>query len=232
MAKAGGWRFLLWAVNVLIFLATLLLLIATALVFFRNDDLVQLFGEDQFRPVAIIYMMVGGVIVLVTFLGCLGAFSGNVFVLAVYVVLMICLIMAQIGGAFVGVHYYNEIEDQTEKLMTDSMKQYDDKEAVEDAWDRFQTEGKCCGLNKSSDWHLVAGRAIPPSCCEVYDDTNAVCINDEYFTTGCMAKAQEALEDNLEKLMAAGFGIAGFEFLMVLIAMFAICGLRKATTYA
>ncbi|GAB1287977.1 Leukocyte surface antigen CD53 [Apodemus speciosus] len=101
-----------------------------------------LFRNLPFLTLGNVLVIVGSIIMVVAFLGCMGSIKENKCLLMSFFVLLLIILLAEVTLAILLFVY-------EQKLNTTMM-----------AWDFIQSQLQCCGVNGSSDW--TSG---PPSSC-------------------------------------------------------------------
>ncbi|KAH8849391.1 23 kDa integral membrane protein isoform 1 [Schistosoma japonicum] len=112
----------------------------------------------QAAPIAII--VVGVVILIVSFLGCCGAIKENVCMLYMYAFFLIVLLIAELVAAIVAVVYKDKIDDEINTLMTGALE--NPNEEITATMDKIQTSFHCCGVKGPDDYK----GNVPASCKE------------------------------------------------------------------
>ncbi|GAA55584.1 23 kDa integral membrane protein, partial [Clonorchis sinensis] len=110
----------------------------------------------QAAPIALIVL--GAIILLVSFLGCCGAIKENVCMLYTYGVLLVILLIAEIVAAIMTVVYKDKIDPEIEKIFKDAVRDYP-KPEIQQSIDLIQKTFECCGATGPEDYGVV-----PESC--------------------------------------------------------------------
>ncbi|KAF5397349.1 Tetraspanin [Paragonimus heterotremus] len=153
----------------------------------------------QAAPIAIIVL--GAVILLVSFLGCCGAIKENVCMLYMYGVFLIILLIAELIAAVMAVVYKDKIDDEIEKILRDALKDYN-KEEIRESIDLIQKTFECCGAKGREDY---AGDV--PESCGTYQE-------------GCSEKFAQFLKQKMVIIACVAFGVC---FIQILSAIIAFC---------
>merc|ERR1712059_49029 len=143
-----------------------------------------------------------------------------------YAVFLVLILIAQIGAGIAAYMLKGELDTEVNKNMIEGMDNYG-KEGfggVTDTWDIVQKNLKCCGVENQSDWNdhnnvtFPAG-TTPDSCCE--GGQAADCGKNPQttkYSRGCYQLFREQFIDNIAVIGGVALGVAGVEFLVVLIA--------------
>ena len=173
-----------------------------------NDDFSRFedFDPDLYRAAAVLFIVAGATIFLLSFLGCCGAVRENKCMLLTYATIVFVLFIIVVTASALAVVFKGDAAEIIDEAMLDFLKHYDpdDPEDVRTkAWDELQEQGKCCGIDSSNDW-TNNGFQIPSSC---YDS------NNELYGEGCLTKYVGNVED-----FTGSVGIVGLIFAAVLLA--------------
>nr|ABS19432.1 multivalent antigen sj23-TPI [synthetic construct] len=154
----------------------------------------------QAAPIAII--VVGVVILIVSFLGCCGAIKENVCMLYMYAFFLIVLLIAELVAAIVAVVYKDKIDDEINTLMTGALE--NPNEEITATMDKIQTSFHCCGVKGPDDYK----GNVPASCKE----------GQEVYVQGCLSVFSAFLKRNLIIVACVAFGVCFFQLLSIVIA--------------
>ncbi|EXX71024.1 uncharacterized protein OCT59_021804 [Rhizophagus irregularis] len=137
-----------------------------------------------------VLISLGGLISLVSFLGCYGAANQKITFLKVYVIsLFICIIIQIIIGS-VAFAYHQDVDSILDRSWSKAFR--DDKQLIADVEQYF----RCCGFNSLSD------RAVPP--CRYY--------------TPCYASMKDSLTYSLQTIGIVGVVLGILELICLLLA--------------
>uniref|UniRef100_A0A3Q4HHX4 Tetraspanin n=1 Tax=Neolamprologus brichardi TaxID=32507 RepID=A0A3Q4HHX4_NEOBR len=171
---------------------------------------------------ALLLIVVGSVMFLITFLGCFGALRNTICLLKTFVGLLVAILLLQIAAAFV--------MERTERLMMKAIEQYREDQDLENAIDFIQKklQFQCCGVESYKNWSRnvyfecsdtnpsLEACGVPFSCCiGLQNQTvlNTMCgygmqqleeklARQHIFTIGCLDKIVWWAKHNL--LLVAG----------------------------
>uniref|UniRef100_A0A3Q4HHW5 Tetraspanin n=1 Tax=Neolamprologus brichardi TaxID=32507 RepID=A0A3Q4HHW5_NEOBR len=177
---------------------------------------------------ALLLIVVGSVMFLITFLGCFGALRNTICLLKTFVGLLVAILLLQIAAAFVGYFFTDTVMERTERLMMKAIEQYREDQDLENAIDFIQKKFQCCGVESYKNWSRnvyfecsdtnpsLEACGVPFSCCiGLQNQTvlNTMCgygmqqleeklARQHIFTIGCLDKIVWWAKHNL--LLVAG----------------------------
>ncbi|KAK2820467.1 hypothetical protein Q5P01_023426 [Channa striata] len=157
-----------------LFLASGVALITIGSLQYSTYKLMGCFTGESLCKIAIVIIAVGIAIVLVSFMGFIGAFTNNASVVSGFICILIVIILLEV---FTGVAFYVFLrKDFLLKLnnditfkMQNAIHHHSPQDR--DAMNRIQNKFSCCGANNFRDWygHEALGKpqTVPDSCCAV-----------------------------------------------------------------
>jgi len=194
------------------------------------------FLENQAVTSSIVFIIIGAMIALVSFLGCCGACTGNACLMKTYGGILCILLIAEIGTAVAIYVFKGDIKDLLDTNLNKTLKTYgqEDFKAPTATWDSIQADFKCCGVTQFADWkespEMQKDNSVPASCCIKVDDPGCgkglavktkEQVKDTIYTEGCLNTVETTLNDNVG--VAAGIGAAiGVIQLVTIIAAFCV----------
>lgn len=188
----------------------------------------ELLDTNLYTGVAIVITVAGALIVLISFLGCCGAFQESKCLLGTFFTLVLILFVVVGAGAIAGfVMGSDSILEQIKTGLQKSVDDYTEKDAIKNSWDFLQENFKCCGVDSSSDWARVLGsNNVPRSCCKKDSEGNpGGCSADtNSYDEGCYEKLEEFVKDNSKLFGAIAIAVAIF----LLISMIVACVIMKS----
>uniref|UniRef100_A0AAX7TMN8 Tetraspanin n=1 Tax=Astatotilapia calliptera TaxID=8154 RepID=A0AAX7TMN8_ASTCA len=139
----------------------------------REKDVVDTLTVDP----ALLLIVVGSVMFLITFLGCFGALRNTICLLKMvcqcagfylvltlavcsnqllfvlqFVGLLVAILLLQIAAAFVGYFFTDTVMERTERLMMKAIERYREDQDLENAIDFIQKKFQCCGVESYKNW--------------------------------------------------------------------------------
>ncbi|XP_034528834.1 tetraspanin-33 [Notolabrus celidotus] len=202
---------------------------------------------------ALLLIVVGSVMFLITFLGCFGALRNIICLLKTFLAILTVILILQIAAGVVGYLFTEKVMERTERLMMRAIIRYREDPDLENAIDFVQKKFQCCGVESYKDWsHNVyfecsdnnpslEACGVPFSCCvSLQNQTvlNTMCgfgvnqmeeslVGEEVFTIGCLEKIVWWAKNNL--LLVAGLtaGLLLLEIGMICLAAAQISKIKK-----
>jgi len=99
------------------------------------------------RSALILSIVVGGILALLGFLGCCGAWCENQCLLGIFITFMLIMLIIQLTGGILAVVYKDKIKDGVTSALTKAAEKLEESEACE-LWKDVQ-KIPCCGLDGS-----------------------------------------------------------------------------------
>jgi len=211
-------KYMLFAFNLIFFLAGLGLIIAGALVQTKFQDYFDFFG-GSFSAAAILLIVVGSIIFIIGFFGCCGAYKENYCMVMTFAVLLGLIFILEIAAGITAYVLRDKAESFVEEKLTIALGNYQN-DGVGKTWDRAQKEFECCGVYNYTDWSGKGGIAVgqvPESCCITTGcATNPTALNT--YNDGCIDKFVDWIEDNIYIIGGVGIGLAFVQIIGIIIA--------------
>lgn len=125
-----------------------------------RNFLTTIIGIDLYAAAVFLILIGGGLIFIFSFIGCCGAISESICMLAVFFVIL-CVISATLFiGGFCAIAFRAQIGDKIQKTMSETLVQYygvefqnEKNRLVTDAWDKTQERLQCCAVS-TNGWSL------------------------------------------------------------------------------
>lgn len=182
-----------------------------------------------------ILIAIGGVTMIMGFLGCVGAVNEIRCLLALYFTFLLLILIAQV---VVGVFIYFQREDLKNEMSTiidQLIVSYNPDDITnmnaEDTWDYIQYSLKCCGWKDYQNWTKnphVANHTdyFPCSCVQNTNVSEGFCntTTANLYQGGCEKQVESWLQDNLGIILGVCVGVAVIELLGLILSM---CLCRK-----
>ncbi|XP_012261438.1 CD151 antigen [Athalia rosae] len=169
---------------------------------------------------AVYVLLVGGVIVaLVSFLGCVGASREIKCMLLTYFIIVFLLFVTVLIGGVLGYVFREKVKTSIEQDMKNTMRLYDKRTQMREAWDVTQRTLHCCGVNSWRDWGDV-GLNVPESCCResspgkyfaCNQGSDSVVATNAYLI-GCLNGTQIYVQKHAAIVGGAGIAVACLMF--------------------
>ncbi|XP_076583147.1 tetraspanin-33 isoform X2 [Chaetodon auriga] len=215
----------------------------------KENDVVDTLTLDP----ALLLIIVGSVMFLITFLGCFGALRNATCLLKMFLGILVTVLLLQIAAGVVGYLFTDMVMERTEKLMMKAIVLYREDQDLENAIDFIQKKFQCCGVESYKDWSRnvyfecsdtnpsLEACGVPFSCCvHLQNQTvlNTMCgygmqqleersAAQDVFTIGCLEQIVRWAKNNL--LLVAGLtaGLLLLEVCMISLAAAQICRIKK-----
>ena len=206
------------AFNILFFLVGCAILGCGIYLQLEQANYLDLFGE-LYGYSAIIFIVIGGIMMTISFFGCIGAWSGSPCLLKTFAYLIVVILLVQIVGIIVIYFHKDDIQDQLKK----GLENYDTTDAtdgVTKVWDSLQQNYACCGITEPENWgQRLGNHTVPDSCCKKRvlgcgKDALNIPDNPDIYNVGC----KEKLKTDVTMIASVG-GILGIvQLLGILVA--------------
>nr|XP_046255887.1 tetraspanin-19 isoform X2 [Scatophagus argus] len=127
---------------------------------------------DELRTVGAGLLLIGGVVLLVSVIGCAGAHRENRFLLLVYLSFLVVLVLGQLFVTMLLLINRDKIERSLDQTVDQIILQYGER-AQDRLVDELQEHGLCCGRMGPADWlknsyiqslNLTMPHVLPCSC--------------------------------------------------------------------
>lgn len=211
-------KFLLFAFNLVFVIAAIALIAVGAYVQVKLVDYYDFFGNTYTGP-GILLIVVGVLIFIIAFFGCMGALKENYCLTMTFAVLLGIIFIMMIAGGIAAYVLRDEIEGEVTKILTDAEKNYESSKGVQETWDKLQREFSCCGVANYTEWPDILNGSYPISCCK--DETKCVKTTAaDMKKTSCEDAFVGWMEDKVAIIGGVGIGLA---FIMVVGVLFACC---------
>ncbi|XP_059481885.1 tetraspanin-6-like [Neocloeon triangulifer] len=196
--------------------------------FLINVQRVDDFIYEEIKIVAIILTSIGGITLLVSFLGCCGVIKSSAWMLNMYGVFLFILFAAQLAGGLLAFSNKDQVGWQFHGILRRLATNYyipgfGGDQFAKDAWDKMQSEQFCCGVDSYRDWMTNRPElqpAIAPESCNCTNDQDGCDPSLQIFTIGCYTKIQPHLDQMINILGGVGIVVSLFE---LIAGVFALC---------
>jgi len=194
------------------------------------DSVTDLLFDDSgstLQTPIILLLTVSALVLIVSFLGCIGTWQQSRCLIACYTIALIIFLMLLFGGTcwiFLG-----DPEGPISRGMKHSLDRYEKDNSTTNLWDKVQVRLSCCGVYTVDDWAKIMDdpTCLAPNSCKVKNSTNpsSSCLksmNSPHFSQGCLP----ALKDTLKHYKSIVGGVMMAVWVVVIINLlfsFALC---------
>lgn len=179
-------------------------------------------------------MLIGGLVMLVGFVGCCGTIYESSCILCFFSFLLMLLLTAQFGVSVFGYWQLTQPEDQNivqSWVQADMNHLVNNYNQYKQAVDTIQQRLKCCGANSFQDYN----GNVPSSCSNSYNGDNNMNIGSPsltYYDEGCSRAFMDFLQERVLAGLVVIFCVAVFELIGILFACCLCCGIRSQSDYS
>ncbi|MBN3316157.1 TSN19 protein, partial [Atractosteus spatula] len=223
-------RFFLMVFNgVFLVLGFLLLGSGLWILFDRNSFITLIRAEDQpIEPVEFVatcLLIIGFVVAVVCFIGCLGAYKEIRCLLLMYMSCLIIIVSGQVLITLVLLINKNKINDVLEKEIHHMITTYGGNGTTEpdnskNEWkilDAVQHNLECCGIYNFTDWWIngyiasLNDSSVYPCSCFNITTSRIFCSETEqnlhHYKKGCGKEIDDWLSENIFGILSIGLGL-------------------------
>ncbi|XP_065831719.1 tetraspanin-33-like [Oscarella lobularis] len=192
------------------------------------ENIKETFSTDP----AIILLIVGALIFIIGFCGCLGALRENKILLQIFVWSIAVIFLLEIITAVLAFVFRNELTSAVEKYVNNAIERYRRDSDLRNVIDSIQEYFECCGGVDQNDWDLneyfncsspsPEACGVPSSCCMTKDERiNSQCgydvrrlkannelDNAHVWSRGCFDAIVEWAKTNLILIASIALSIA------------------------
>jgi len=234
-------KVILFAFNLIFFLAGLGLIICGALVKTELQPYFD-FYQGSVTGLAVLLIVVGCIIFIIGFFGCCGAYKENYCMTMTFAVLLAIVFLLEITGGISAYVMRQQVGDEVMTKMIQTMRKYETDNSITDLWDDVQHDFKCCGTYNMTDWNVLDTYGqdavsklwtLPDSCC-IGSTTDGVLIESEdcgknqsastFWEVGCADGFVKKVENNVWTIGGVGIGLAFIQIIGIMLS----CCLARA----
>ncbi|XP_021030562.1 tetraspanin-8 [Mus caroli] len=185
-------------------------------------------GDTSTNPfIAVnILIAVGSIIMVLGFLGCCGAVKESRCMLLLFFIGLLLILILQVAAGILGAAFkpeYNRILNETlyenANLLSENT---DEAKDFQKAMIVFQSEFKCCGLEKgAADW----GNNFPEAkeSCQCSGTDCGTYQGSSVYPKTCLSLIKDLFEKNIIIVIGIAFGLAVIEILGLVFSMVLYC---------
>jgi len=192
----------------------------------------KLAGDQNLAISAYIFIAVGVIVTIISFLGCCAACTDNKCMMGTFATLMALILIAELGVAITIFIYKDKAYDIVSDAMNNGITGYNEKgkEGVTRGWDEIQETFTCCGVDEPKDWanntYLGINNA-PDSCCDIESPGcgkgKLIKPYDGLHKQGCLKEFEQFVQSNMYLVGGVGLVVIAIQ----LIAVITGCCLAK-----
>ncbi|KAG6464486.1 hypothetical protein O3G_MSEX014549 [Manduca sexta] len=188
---------------------------------------------DVMINISLVIALLGGVVFIVSFAGCVGALRENTCLLKFYSLCLLILFLVEMGGAVCGFVFPRSLHGLLELSFTEKIVHaYRDDQDLQNFIDFAQKDFHCCGFNCSSP--SVERCGVPYSCCINATDISSGLVNimcgygvqnypvaeasKRVWTSGCIEIVRSWAEHNLYTIASVALGVALSQLFVIYLA--------------
>lgn len=202
---------------------------------------------DFILNISLVMVVMGAVVFIVSFAGCLGALRENTCLLKFYSLLLLIFFLLEMGIAIFGFIFPHTMQSLLEENFTDKIiHNYRDDPDLQNFIDFAQQEFRCCGLSAEGymDWSKneyfncsspsVERCGVPFSCCINATDISSRLVNimcgygvqtlsvaeasKKVWSSGCIEIVRSWAERNLYTIAGIALGVALSQLFVIYLA--------------
>ncbi|XP_022617764.1 CD82 antigen-like isoform X2 [Seriola dumerili] len=146
-------------------------------ILFGKGNFLTVLSSVELSTVAVGLLIIGGVVVSVSVVGCIGADGEHRFLLLTYLGFLIILVLGQLFVTLLLLINRNKIERSLDAAVDQIILQYGGSSSQDALMDNVQHYGECCGRTGPADWlknsyiqslNLTRPDVLPCSCFSSY----------------------------------------------------------------
>ncbi|KAF2897986.1 hypothetical protein ILUMI_08193 [Ignelater luminosus] len=202
---------------------------------------------DVILNISLVMVIMGGVVFIVSFAGCVGALRENTCLLKFYSLCLLIFFLLEMAIAIIGFVFPHTMQSMLEENFTDKIiHTYRDDPDLQNFIDFAQQEFRCCGLSSDGymDWSKneyfnctspsVERCGVPYSCCINATDISSGLVNimcgygvqmlsvaeasKKVWTSGCIEIVRSWAERNLYFIAGIALGVALSQLFVIYLA--------------
>lgn len=233
-------KYIVFLFNFVFFLTSVALIGIGAYIQVHMTKYLDFLGNTYLNT-SIILIIIGALMLIVTFFGCCGACTENPCMMYTYGTMLALILISLIGVAITVYVFKGEAREVITKTMKDSLQNFGDEDhkGVTETWNIMQTDFKCCGVDNYTDWKgtpkFLDSGDVPDSCCKVATEgcgKGASASPNKIHTTGCFVMFEDYIVDNAGAAAGVGVGIIVLLFMGVCVSCCVARGLASKNSYA
>ncbi|XP_066930798.1 tetraspanin-33-like [Clytia hemisphaerica] len=217
-------------------------------VYAQENESLGLFGGWHLDP-AVLFIIVGVIMFLLGFCGCIGALRENICLLKFFTISLSIIFFTQLAGGIIGFVFRAKVKELVKTKLHDTIVHYRDNANLQNLIDFSQETFKCCGLDSYQDWQQNAyfnctqigpeACSVPYSCCKT-DMLNTQCgygVNKasmpasmrfkRIYTDGCVDGITGWFYEHIQVVGGLAVGVAVMQIIVIAFASSMIADVRR-----
>ncbi|XP_028809968.1 tetraspanin-9-like [Denticeps clupeoides] len=167
-------------------------------------------------------IMLGMVVMVTGFLGCLGAVKENKCLLLSFFIVLLIILLVELILLILFFVYTDKVSDNAKDDLRDGLRLYDahNNVGLRNAWNIIQAEWECCGVIGYTDWHdALQEKRVPDLCCQQHYKECGRNSSSSLWAQGCYERVEEWLDDNKHLLGTIVMGVLVIQLLGMAFSM-------------
>ncbi|XP_062279008.1 CD82 antigen [Scomber scombrus] len=210
-------------------------------ILFDKGSFLSVISSVEMKTVGAGLLMIGGVVTMVSVLGCLGAQSENRFLLLMYMGLLIVLVLGQLFITLLLIINREKVEQSLDDAVHRIIVGYGGGGREDRLIDNVQHQGSCCGRTGQADWlnnsvieslNLTDPDVLPCSCFK----HNQPIFNSSWcsenitelqygrgnmsYHEGCKEKLSDWLQENTLTIISMDVSLVLLQVLQLVLAVY------------
>uniref|UniRef100_G1K3H4 Tetraspanin n=1 Tax=Xenopus tropicalis TaxID=8364 RepID=G1K3H4_XENTR len=180
---------------------------------------------------ASLFMVTGSIIMVVGFIGCLGAVTEHRCLLLTFFVILLIIFLLEMISMALFLTYTEQFHNYAQEDLKKGLQLYNTTGnlGLTNAWDIVQTEFRCCGVKNATDW-LESKGSVPHTCC--VEHSPACKSNPKlWWEEACYNKVRNWVESNIRSVGIFGICILVVQVFGLIFSMLMYCQVVKAEKY-
>jgi len=228
-------KYIVFLFNFVFFLTSVALIGIGAYIQINMTKYLDFLGNTYLNT-SIILIIIGALMLIVTFFGCCGACTENPCMMYTYGTMLTLILLSLIGVAITVYVFRGDAREVITTTMDKSLDNYQQPQhdGVTETWNIMQSDFGCCGVSNYTDWKGTPAfdqtNDVPDTCCKVFTEgcgKGAATGTDKIYKTGCFVKFEQFVVDNAATAAGVGVGVIVLLFLGICVSCCVARGLAS-----